>query len=782
MKTTLLMILILLASIFSLNINTEAGLTGKDSQTEERPYFNFQPTIMDLQETNNEAQQGQDELIITPQPDESELYMPGINPFPPFMEGWPVNDSHFNSSITAADLDNDGKMELVGTRFSYFSSNIFIKKYDGTDFPGWPKYFTHDYSIEVSYSTPVVFDLDGDGNKEIITAVGDGTIHVFRADGTELPGWPQSVVVNGGGEHPFFLSSPTVADINADNQEEVIIMVDYCGHRNDTRIFIWHPDGTLLDGWPMAGYHCVSWSTIAAADINNDGINEMLFKSQGVGGGLFYDTYLFVLNYLGEHVQGWPYRLGTEMFIEYGQGSVVIGDLENDGQEEIVATSDGWSTRAYVFNADGTLRENWPQSVSGSTSFTPVLADINEDGNLEIIVYAALRTYVEAPPLRDNYLTVFDHNGNELTGWPQILGSAHIGDIDILGPVVGDLDNDGTQEIVAGCVNQGGGKLYILNPDGTMRFSPFRFSGLAQQEGQNNNNQTNSSCLRDSLISPAIADLDGDGAVELIVTNTRNLYVWRFSGDERKQQWSKFQYDDCHTGFVNPPVHTLIKDLSAKAVHSDSSYTTKKGFDIYAGIRNEGEVKLSDVEVNLWIDNNLVLENYVIPGDFEPGQYRDVPIYHWHPPTVGNHNVKIKVDPRNLIDEENETNNEKEATITVLTLDVKVENARILHPPPLRVGQNIAIGYDVKNVGQAATGETTQSKVTVTPLHHPDERMTYVLNIGNIVPGQTWNCTCVFTPQRAEPHVIQIEADSNHQLPEENESNNWATLTANIEP
>jgi Subtilase family len=39
-------------------------------------------------------------------------------------------------------------------------------------------------------SSPLLADLDGDNRNELIVATSDGLIHAFRADGSELPGWP----------------------------------------------------------------------------------------------------------------------------------------------------------------------------------------------------------------------------------------------------------------------------------------------------------------------------------------------------------------------------------------------------------------------------------------------------------------------------------------------------------------------------------------------------------------------------------------------------------------
>ncbi|MBU4305127.1 MAG: VCBS repeat-containing protein [Candidatus Omnitrophica bacterium] len=95
------------------------------------------------------------------------------------------------------------------------------------------------------------------------------------------------------------------------------------------------------------------------------------------------------------------------------------------------------------------------------------------------------------------------------TGWPQIMryGTYHSS------PVTGDIDNDGDLEIVIGSY---AGIVYAWHHDGTL------VSGWPQyMEG-------------DSRSTPALADLDGDGYMEVVCCAATsyhpNVYVWRHDG------------------------------------------------------------------------------------------------------------------------------------------------------------------------------------------------------------------------------------------------------------
>jgi hypothetical protein len=79
-----------------------------------------------------------------------------------------------------------------------------------------------DYNvIESAEANPVLADLDGDGVKEILYASYDGRVHAFWvADKAEHGAWP--FVVHGGPSAKRFASEPVVADLDGDGQAEVV--------------------------------------------------------------------------------------------------------------------------------------------------------------------------------------------------------------------------------------------------------------------------------------------------------------------------------------------------------------------------------------------------------------------------------------------------------------------------------------------------------------------------------------------------------------------------------
>ena len=145
------------------------------------------------------------------------------------------------SPATIADLDGDGHKEVVvvgnvydcipGYPSKYFAPFIFnadrtrwkASTYDWTSTPmntGAPLSTDYDV-IESAMPNPVVADLDGDGQKEILYSSYDGRVHAFWLDKTEHGNWPFQVYKPSDGTYQF-ASEPVVADLNNDGKAEVI--------------------------------------------------------------------------------------------------------------------------------------------------------------------------------------------------------------------------------------------------------------------------------------------------------------------------------------------------------------------------------------------------------------------------------------------------------------------------------------------------------------------------------------------------------------------------------
>src|SRR3954469_22454087 len=103
--------------------------------------------------------------------------------------------------------------------------------HDADLLPGFPKQLPGD--IEAS---PVLADIDGDNKNELVIANSDGLVHVYRRDGSELPGYPfhtdelpdhpGSHALSSGAVKPGYgavLATPAVGDLDRDGTLEIVV-------------------------------------------------------------------------------------------------------------------------------------------------------------------------------------------------------------------------------------------------------------------------------------------------------------------------------------------------------------------------------------------------------------------------------------------------------------------------------------------------------------------------------------------------------------------------------
>ncbi|MFB3881007.1 MAG: PKD domain-containing protein [Armatimonadota bacterium] len=312
---------------------------------------------------------------------------------------------------------------------------------------GWPR--------DGGSGSPALGDLEGDGDPEVVGSL-DG-VHAWHADGTLVTGWPQMVGSN--------MTDPALADLDRDGALEVIAG-SYAG-----QVHVWHADGTSAAGWPQAVGAPVT-SAQAAGDIDGDGWPEIVAAGQ--------DGRVYVWSWDGSPVAGWPQEAGGTLTTY-----PALGDLDSDGRLEVVAGAGNGSV--YAWHGDGTALAGWPRTTGDAIDGFPALGDMDGDGALDVVTGSW-----------DGNVYAWHADGSLVAGWPQLTGpSDYSGEPAVVGSVaLGDLDADGGLEVVVGAAD---GKVYAWHASGVLE------SGWPQ------------ATLGFGFGSPSLADLDGDGLLEVII-------------------------------------------------------------------------------------------------------------------------------------------------------------------------------------------------------------------------------------------------------------------------
>lgn len=234
-------------------------------------------------------------------------------------------------------------------------------------------------------------------------------------------------------------------------------------------------------------------SSLRIADVVGDAEKEIICTTYGLPPNPYWSGMVYVFLADGTIASGWPVITSSPF-----PASATIGDVDADGDNEVVVGD--WSA-IHVYNGDGSLFPGWP--INNGIDYSPALEDLDLDGDLEIIYPS------------DNSLYIRHHTGELFHGWP-------VGAPDAIGsPAVADIDDDGAMELIAGTLAGPVGpepfEVYVWKLDGSVLPGfPVPTSGTVKS-------------------TPAVGDLDNDGSLEIVAaaydtSNVDYLYCWESDG------------------------------------------------------------------------------------------------------------------------------------------------------------------------------------------------------------------------------------------------------------
>ena len=438
-------------------------------------------------------------------------------------------DENWFASPALVDVNGDGLRDIVAARHSV----LYV--YDHAGAPLWQTAWSYSASDSPEHGTvrmwpsAVVGDLDGDGDVEIaVSAHPDDNgynVAVYDHAGELLPGWPQAY---GGAE----VRSVAAADVDGDGQREILITKQATGPA--TAVF--KLDGALAPGWPQVGEcmapegDCIDYGgfnqNIGAGDLDGDGVLDVVSTYDAIGFGAwngdgtnlpahedFADSWVTgveAYHDLALAMQGW----GTGDRSEFTYSPPVIADIDGDGDHEVVLGGDhehsesteNQGVSVWVLNHDMTRPPGWewpkdsgPPLAYGAignnidpTYPAPAVGELDGAPGLEIVI-----------PAYDGLLYAYRATGELL--WTYSFGQAdpYVGASEAL---IVDLNGDGAPEILLTTFSEGApgaplapAHLVVLDSAGVELHKIELFA-------------------RGSMAAPSVADLDGDGELELVLS------------------------------------------------------------------------------------------------------------------------------------------------------------------------------------------------------------------------------------------------------------------------
>lgn len=212
---------------------------------------------------------------------------------------------------------------------------------------------------------------------------------------------------------------------------------------------------------------------ITVGDVDGDPAPEIVASPVASGP-------LYAWNGDGTLVDGWP-RAEAAGFVY-----AALGELTR-ASHGFEVVGGGWRDPIVAWDGSGAVLSGWPRIAGNYVQSSPVLTDVDGDGLDEVFINESFGT-------PHGYRA----DGRPLPGWPPTETRPTFGEE--ITPAVADLDRDGDPELVTVGGHSSGAYVFARHHDGT------NVTGFPVRVGDRGGIRS----------SPAIGDVDADGAVEIV--------------------------------------------------------------------------------------------------------------------------------------------------------------------------------------------------------------------------------------------------------------------------
>jgi hypothetical protein len=336
----------------------------------------------------------------------------------------------------------------------------------------------------------VAADFNGDGVPDLAftniatTAPVQVAVVFGNGDGTF-----QSPVSYATGTMP---RSPVLADLNGDGFPDLVVANAGFG-ANNLSVMLGNGDGTFQ---PAVNYPTsFGAKSVAVGDVNNDGRPDLVV-------GNFTASNLLVFLGNGDGTFQTPKTVG----LFPGSGSyVALADFNNDGKLDAAVLGIAGVT-VMLGNGDGTFR-NGAISLPGlgAPSGPPAFADLNGDGNLDIVVPGSDIDMGNPLPAKANVSVMLGKGDG--TFQPTVTYAIGVTAVSV---AIGDLNGDGKPDVVAADFTSGTNNTLAngINPKGAVAVLINNGDGTFQKAVRYAVSSTGAAGV-------VLADFDGDGNLDV---------------------------------------------------------------------------------------------------------------------------------------------------------------------------------------------------------------------------------------------------------------------------
>lgn len=418
----------------------------------------------------------------------------GAGVFGPFT-AYPLGDWSWTVySLEAADVNGDGWNDLIATTpsgRSFDGFNVLLNDQTGSFRPS-VYYRAAKWTFDA-----VAFDVDGDGDSDVVTAANDSTaitVHQNAGDGS-YPTLPQYRI--GSITHNI-----DQADIDRDGDLDIVSV--------DAQAYILRNNGDGTFAAATVYQPPMNPGSVLLRDMNDDGYADLVF-----GPDRNSPPYNFAV---ALNRGDGTFHPGVITPVGASQAGVIDAvDLNHDTIRDIVLTDPGPSAGIYVFRGNGSGTSfTYIQEIASSIPNGIRAVDLNHDTHPDLISSNALG------------ITVWPGNG-DFTFGAVITQGEYASDFD-----VADFDGDNNLDLAVLLPQPSFGTTEVaIMPgygDGDFGF-PNIYPGTSGRE----------SAYRIAWNCDA-ADVDGDGRMDLVLTSNApgDVAVFRGNGDHTLQPMERY--------------------------------------------------------------------------------------------------------------------------------------------------------------------------------------------------------------------------------------------------
>jgi hypothetical protein len=425
---------------------------------------------------------------------------------------YPTGNGSIPLSIATGDFNNDKRLDIAVASDGTDNVNVFLR-YDSGAFAWYIPYSTGNNSNPWGVA---IGDFNNDSWLDfVVTNRASDNIGVFLALGN---GSFSEQVTYSTGSHslPWAVA---VADFNNDNRLDIVIT--NCA-TNNIGVFVGLKNGTFSNQTTYSTGSGSSPVSITIGDLNNDSCWDIVVANPSG-----YNIGIFLGYGNGTFSSQITYPTGNNSYPQ----SVAIGDFNNDRQSDIVvANYRTQNVGVFLSYKNGTFSNQLNYSTgSQSSPLSVAVGDFNNDSRLDIVV---------ASYITNTIIILFGYGDGTFSSETTYSTGSDSGPSSV---TTGDFNNDNQLDIAV--VNTGNNNIGIFLgcTNGTF------FSQLTYSTG----NYSDPNAL-------AVNDFNGDGRLDIVVTNYGNSNVDVFLGFASETFLSAAAYS---TGFSSQPVSIAVGDI-----------------------------------------------------------------------------------------------------------------------------------------------------------------------------------------------------------------------------